>query len=83
MDDILRGLYFCFAYIYDILRASSRQEEHGENLRQIFTRLQNYGVAINSEKRVWGQLEVEFLSHLVLRRNVPLTCDDHSDQNIP
>ena len=65
IDEVLQGLDFCFAYIDDILVASSTPEEHENHLRQIFERLHNYGVVVNAQKCVFGQREVTFLGYLV------------------
>jgi hypothetical protein len=58
-------LDFCYAYIYDILIASSSLEEHFNHLRTLFERLEKYGVVINPSKCVFGQPEVKFLGYLV------------------
>jgi len=65
IDEVLRGLDFCYAYIDDILIASSSQEEHLNHLRTLFQRLEKYWVVINPGKCVFGQLEVKFLGYLV------------------
>jgi hypothetical protein len=43
MDDILRGLDFCFAYVDDILVFSRSLEDHGRHLRATFSGLQTTG----------------------------------------
>ena len=50
VDEILRELDFCYAYIDDILVASSSEEEHLKHLQILFQRLQEYGVVINPAK---------------------------------
>jgi hypothetical protein len=47
MDDILRELDFCFAYLDDILVFSRSPEEHEQHLHALFTQLQRYGIIIN------------------------------------
>jgi hypothetical protein len=47
IDDILRGLEFCFAYLDDILISSRTLEEHEQHLRTLFDRLQRYGILVN------------------------------------
>jgi hypothetical protein len=47
MEHILRGLYFCFAYLHDILVFSQSLEEHENQLRTLLDRLQGYGILIN------------------------------------
>ncbi|BHF76142.1 hypothetical protein SprV_0501924000 [Sparganum proliferum] len=44
IDEILRGLPFVYAYIDDILVASSSAEEHASHLRLIFDRFQQHGL---------------------------------------
>jgi len=65
IDEVLRGLDFCYAYIDDILIASKSEEEHLQHLRILFKRLQEYGVVINPTKCIFGQHKVKFLGYLV------------------
>ena len=65
MDTVLRGLDFAFDFVDDILVSSASQEEHLTNLRALFTRLAEHGLVINPAKCVFGQPEVNFLSHTV------------------
>ena len=41
IDTVLRGLKFTYAYIDDVLIASSSEEEHKQHLRLVFNRLKN------------------------------------------
>lgn len=65
IDVVVRGLPFVFAYIDDILVASSSKEIHHEHLRLLFNRLQEHGLVINSEKCQFGVTSLEFLGHIV------------------
>lgn len=65
IDEVTRGLDFCYAYIDDILIASSSEEEHLAHLKTLFHRLQEYGVVINSAKCHFGLPKVKFLGYLV------------------
>jgi len=40
MDEVVRGLDFCYVYLDDILIALKTAEEHYEHLRRLFQRLQ-------------------------------------------
>ena len=44
MDQVLRGLHFCFVYVDDVLIASSSAVEHKEHLRLVLQRLSEYGL---------------------------------------
>jgi hypothetical protein len=63
MDDILRGLDFCFAYLDDILVFSRSIEDQERHLQAIFGRLQMYGILINPVKCVIRASEVIFLGY--------------------
>ncbi|PIK55880.1 gag-pol polyprotein [Apostichopus japonicus] len=63
MDEVVRGLPFIFVYIDDMLIASASEEEHKVHLRQLFVRLQEYGIVINPAKCVFGVSSLVFLGH--------------------
>ncbi|CAM1305316.1 Uncharacterised protein r2_g1510 [Pycnogonum litorale] len=65
MDQVTRGLTFCFCYLDDLLIASKSPEEHQNHLRLLLSRLQEYGVIINPDKSVFGVPELDFLGHHV------------------
>lgn len=65
IDEVLQGFEFCYAYIDDILVASTSPSEHVRHLEVLFERLKTYGVVVNSAKCVFGQPEVKFLGYLV------------------
>jgi hypothetical protein len=65
MDDILRELDFCFAYVDDILVFSRSPEEHEQHLRILFRQLQAHGILINPAKCIFAAPEVTFLGYKV------------------
>lgn len=65
MDEVVRGLNFCFVYIDDILVASTNEAEHEKHLRILFQRLKDYGIKINAAKCVFGVPEISFLGHVI------------------
>jgi hypothetical protein len=70
MDQVLRGLTFCYAYIDDILIASTSREEHKTHLRQLLQRLSDHGMVINPAKCVLGVSELDFLGHRVSAQGI-------------
>lgn len=79
IDEVLRGLEFCFSYIDDILVASTSEEEHIKHLQIIFNRLREYSLVINPSKCIFGQKEVKFLGYLISTdgtRPLPDRIDD-------
>ena len=65
MDQVLRGLEFCYVYIDDVLIASHTPQEHKEHLRLVLHRFELYGILINPPKCVLGVQELQFLGHRV------------------
>ena len=65
IDQVLRGLPFSYAYLDDLLIASSTPEEHQHHLRAVLARLQEHGVIINPAKCILGKDQLEFLGHHV------------------
>src|SRR5678815_2675180 len=65
LDSVLRGLPFVFAYIDDLLIASASPEEHTSHLRQVFSRLSEFGLCVNSSKCEFGVSSLTFLGHTI------------------
>ena len=84
MDQVLRGLHFCFVYVDDVLIASSSPEEHKEHLRLVFQRLSEYGILINPSKCLFGVDSLEFLGHQVSSQGIhPLADKVHAVAQFP
>lgn len=84
MDEVLRGLDFCYAYLDDILVSSSSSHQHQDHLKQLFKRLSDYGVLINTNKCVFGQPEVQFLGYKVSAAGVkPLESKVQAIKDFP
>ena len=65
IDQVLRGLPFCYAYIDDLLVASSSPEEHKVHLWSVLQCLSDHGIVINPSKCKFGVTELDFLGHRV------------------
>lgn len=65
VDEITRGLDFIYCYLDDFLVFSKDESQHEHHLRQIFTRLRDYGMVINATKCVFGAPEVTFLGYRI------------------
>ncbi len=65
MDRILAGLPFLYCYLDDLRIASLDLDTHMQHLRQVFARLQEFGLVINREKCVFAVDTFEFLGHQV------------------
>lgn len=70
IDHVLHGLDFVYAYIDDVLIASSTNQEHIDHLRQVFTQFDEYGIVINPQKCVLGVHQLQFLGHSVSKNGI-------------
>jgi len=78
------GLDFCYAYIDDILVASTSKEEHKNYLRQLFAQLSEYGIKVNAAKCILGATDVQFLGYLVSEKGTqPLPEKIKAIKNFP
>ncbi|KAG6438787.1 hypothetical protein O3G_MSEX000224 [Manduca sexta] len=65
VDEMMRGLDFVYCYLDDFLIFSRDEAEHEKHIRQVFSRLKNYGMVINPSKCVFGVSEVTFLGYRI------------------
>ncbi len=75
IDNVLRGLDFSYAYVDDVLIASTTPEEHLHHLRSILERLSSHGVVINPNKCIFGASEICFLSHCINQHGISPLLD--------
>ncbi|CAK1578763.1 unnamed protein product [Parnassius mnemosyne] len=84
VDELTRGMDFCFAYLDDFLIFSKDEKLHKEHLRQLFDRLKEYGTVINTSKCVFGAKEVVFLGYKVSAEGLmPLETKVQAVQDYP
>jgi hypothetical protein len=55
----------CFAYLDDIVVVSQSFDEHLEHVREVFRRLRNAGLRINTEKCCFVKFQLKFLEYIV------------------
>ena len=65
MDETLKALDFCFAYIDDILVFSRSPQAHNQHLRILFTQLHTYSILLNPSKCVFCVPEISFLGYKI------------------
>lgn len=65
IHSILRGLDNVYAYLDDILIASSSRDTHESDVRAVLSRLHDAGIVINSAKSQYFVEEVSFLGYRV------------------
>lgn len=73
VDDRFRDLSFLFKFLDDFLIASENEDQHEAHLREVFRRLDMYGIAVNPAKCIFGVSELDFLGyHLTTTGITPL-----------
>ncbi|ROT64311.1 reverse transcriptase [Penaeus vannamei] len=70
INDVTRGLEGVFAYIDEILVASTSEADHARHLRALFSRLQEAGVIINLGKCQFGVASLSFLGHTLTPQGI-------------
>ena len=65
IDDVLRDLDFCYAYIDDVLVTSTSEDEHEQHLHTLFRRFSEYCVLLNSAKCVFGATELTLIGYKI------------------
>lgn len=84
VDEMTRGLDFCYCYLDDFLIFSKDEVEHKNHLRIIFQRLKDYGMVINVSKCIFGAREVSFLGyHISANGTKPLDTKIEAIKNFP
>lgn len=63
VDELTRGFDFCYCYLDDFLIFSKSELEHEAHLMQLFTRMKEYGILLNTSKCNFGASEVTFLGY--------------------
>lgn len=84
VDEMMRGLDFVYCYLDDFLVFSQNETQHNDHLRQVFTRLQNFGMVINVSKCVFGTPEAIFLGYSISENGAkPLDSKVQAIQEFP
>ncbi|CAK1579001.1 unnamed protein product [Parnassius mnemosyne] len=84
VDEITRGLDFCFVYLDDFLIFSQDEDSHLDHLRQIFEKLKEFGMVINTSKCEFGKKEITFLGYHVSANGVkPLDSKVQAIKDFP
>ncbi|GFW30354.1 hypothetical protein TNCV_452921 [Trichonephila clavipes] len=80
-DEVLRGLNFVYAFIDDILVASSSEAEYIQHLRLLFQQLDQYGLSINPSKCTFGVPTLNFLGFQVCSSGIKPLEDRVEEQS--
>ncbi|XP_053681612.1 uncharacterized protein K02A2.6-like [Sabethes cyaneus] len=70
VDAMLAGLQHTSGYLDDIIVGGRNEEEHWENLKALFERLQEFGFTIQLEKCSFGSRQIKYLGHLMDQHGV-------------
>ena len=65
MDTMLDGFDFAIAYLDDIIIISKSNEQHREQVRRVFSRIQEFGFKVKEEKCEFFVEEIKYLGHII------------------
>ena len=65
MATVLQGCKGVVYYLDDILITGATREEHTQNLKNVLSRLQKFGLRLNEDKCKFFQTRLEILGHVV------------------
>ena len=72
-SDILNGLRGVVCLISDVLVYGATQEEHDENLLAVLHKIQEAGLTLNKEKRVFSKKSIKFWASWLMQMESSLT----------
>ncbi|XP_064469808.1 uncharacterized protein K02A2.6-like [Ornithodoros turicata] len=65
MEQVTAGIPSVACYLDDIIVTGKSDDEHLDNLQQVFSRLREFGFTLKREKCAFFRAEVEYLGHVV------------------
>ena len=65
MEQVLSGCEGCLIFIDDVIVHGSDQEEHNARLKKVLQRLNDWNVALNEGKCMYGVSEMKILGHIL------------------
>jgi len=77
IDEVVRGLDFCYVYLNDIIVASYTIEKYHEHLRKLFQSLQQFCMTVNITKYVFRASEVSVIRHLISGKELDTESGGH------
>ncbi|MBM3939179.1 MAG: hypothetical protein FJ333_11085, partial [Sphingomonadales bacterium] len=84
MDNVLEEMDSSFCYMDDVMVASFSEDEHLEDLRNLFGRLEKHGLVLNEDKCEFGKQGLEYLGHWVSASGIrPVESKVEAIKNFP
>ena len=67
MDTVLDGLDFAITYLNDIIIISKSKEQYREQVRRVFSSIQEFGFKVKEEKCEFFLEKIKYLGHIIDR----------------
>ena len=84
MNQVLQGLDFTIAYLYDIVIFSNNKVENLQHLETVFKRLQDAGLKLKESKCDFFRSQIHYLGHMLLAEGIQLLHEKlNSITNMP
>ncbi|XP_046811273.1 uncharacterized protein K02A2.6-like [Lucilia cuprina] len=65
MEEVVSGIPGCAVYLDDIIVTGRNNEEHIQNLKALFQRLEYHGLRCKQEKCTSAQSKIEYVGHVI------------------
>ena len=82
VDNMVSGIRYVAAYLDDVNVTGRTNEEHLQNLKQVFSALNEYGMKLRHDKCEFFRQQVTYLGHVCRGLEKPSkSCITHSEIN--
>ncbi|XP_035899704.1 uncharacterized protein K02A2.6-like isoform X1 [Anopheles stephensi] len=65
IDTMLAGMSKVCGYMDDLIIGGLTQEEHDANVREVLSRIREYGFTIRADKCIFGMKQIRYLGHII------------------
>ncbi|XP_017471477.1 PREDICTED: uncharacterized protein K02A2.6-like [Rhagoletis zephyria] len=74
MEELVQGMSGCAVYLDDIIITGSSDEEHLNNVKELFQRLSAYGLRCKEDKCQFACQQVEYVGHIIDSKGIRPTA---------
>ncbi|XP_041786375.1 uncharacterized protein K02A2.6-like isoform X2 [Anopheles merus] len=65
IDTMIAGMVKVCGYMDDLIVGGVTQEEHDTNVKEVLSRIKEYGFTIRADKCVFGMKQIRYLGHII------------------
>ena len=65
VDNLVVGIPYVYAYLDDVIVTGRKKEEHLQNIKQVLSALNEYGMKLRLDKCEFFRQQVTYLGHVI------------------